>query len=199
MKRHVVEVTVGHSVPSALAGADLSCTIEMSAAASGLRGRVGRLSRTLTRLAVVLCAMQANGVLAQGAASAYPTRPIRIIVPFPPGGATDIMGRVLGAKLTQRWGQQVIIDNRGGAGGAIAAELAARAAPDGYTLFFGASAQLAINANLYAKLPYDSIRDFAPIILVGSGANILVAHPSFPARSQKELIALANAKPRALQ
>jgi tripartite-type tricarboxylate transporter receptor subunit TctC len=136
---------------------------------------------------------------AQTASSQYPTRPIRIIVPFPPGGATDIMGRTLGQKLTQRWGQQVIIDNRPGAGGNIAAELAARAAPDGQTLFFAASAQLAVNPNLYAKVPYDPLRDFAPVVLVGSGANILVVHPSVPARSLKELIALAKSNPRALQ
>ena len=126
-------------------------------------------------------------------------RPIRIIVPFPPGGASDIMARTLGAKLTRAWGQQIIIDNRPGAGGNIAAELAAHAAPDGYTLFFAASAQLAVNPNLYAKVPYDSLRDFAPVVLVGSGSNILVAHPSLPARSLKELIALAKSKPGALQ
>ena len=135
---------------------------------------------------------------AQSAAT-YPTRPIRIIVPFPPGGATDIMGRTIGQKLTQKWGQQVIIDNRPGAGGNIAAELAARAAPDGQTLFFAASAQLAVNPSLYSKLPFDSLRDFAPVVLVGAGTNILVAHPSLPARSLKELIALAKAKPGALQ
>ncbi|MES2561904.1 MAG: tripartite tricarboxylate transporter substrate binding protein [Pseudomonadota bacterium] len=128
----------------------------------------------------------------------YPSRPIRILVPFPPGGATDIMARTLGQKLTQRWGQQVIIDNRAGAGGSIAADLAARAAPDGHTLFFAASAQLAVNPHLYSKLGYDPIKDFAPVVLVGSGANILVAHPSLPARSLKELIALAKAKPRSL-
>jgi tripartite-type tricarboxylate transporter receptor subunit TctC len=135
---------------------------------------------------------------AQTDAAHYPIRPIRIIVPFPPGGATDIMGRTLGQKLTQRWGQQVIIDNRPGAGGNIAAELAARAAPDGHTLFFAASAQLAVNPNLYAKVPYDPVKDFAAVVLVGSGANIVVAHPSLAVRSLKELIALAKSKPGVL-
>src|SRR5687767_466249 len=111
-------------------------------------------------------------------AQQYPVRPIRVIVPFPPGGASDIMARTVGHKLTQRWGQQTIIDNRPGAGGSIAGEIAKNAAPDGYTLFFPASAQLAVNPALYSKVPYDSVRDFAPVILAASGINILVAHPS---------------------
>ena len=127
--------------------------------------------------------------------SRYPSRPIRLIVPFPPGGATDIMARTIGQKLGQRWGQQTIIDNRPGAGGNIAGEIAARATPDGHTLFFAASAQLAVNPSLYAKVPYDPVRDFAPVILGGSVPNVLVAHPSVPAKSLKELIALAKAKP----
>jgi tripartite-type tricarboxylate transporter receptor subunit TctC len=136
---------------------------------------------------------------AQAAPAPYPSRPVRIIVPFPPGGATDIMARTIGQKLTLRSGQQAIIDNRPGAGGNIAADIAARAAPDGYTLFFAASAQLAVNPSLYAKVPYDPVRDFAPVILGGSVPNILVAHPSLPAKSLKELIALAKAKPGQLQ
>jgi tripartite-type tricarboxylate transporter receptor subunit TctC len=136
---------------------------------------------------------------AQSAPAAYPSRPVRIIVPFPPGGATDVMARTIGQKLTLRSGQQTIIDNRPGAGGNIAADIAARAAPDGYTLFFAASAQLAVNLSLYAKVPYDPVRDFAPVILGGSVPNILVAHPSLPAKSLKELIALAKAKPGQLQ
>jgi tripartite-type tricarboxylate transporter receptor subunit TctC len=128
-------------------------------------------------------------------AQQYPSRPIRVIVPFPPGGASDIIARTVGNKLTQRWGQQTIIDNRPGAGGSIAGEIAKNAAPDGYTLFFPASAQLAVNPALYSKVPYDSVRDFAPIILTGFGVNILVAHPSVGARSLKEFIAIAKAKP----
>jgi tripartite-type tricarboxylate transporter receptor subunit TctC len=140
-----------------------------------------------------------SAAFAQSATQQYPSRPIRIIVPFPPGGASDVMARTIGHKLTQRWGQQTIIDNRPGAGGNIAGEIAARAAPDGYTLFFAASAQLAVNPALYSKVPYDSVRDFAPVILAGTGPNILVAHPSVQARSLKELIALAKARPGQLQ
>jgi tripartite-type tricarboxylate transporter receptor subunit TctC len=154
---------------------------------------------TVLALCALFSLLGPRAAEAQTDAAHYPSRPIRIIVPFPPGGATDIMGRTLGQKLTQRWGQQVIIDNRPGAGGNIAAELAARAAPDGHTLFFAASAQLAVNPNLYAKVPYDPIKNFAAVVLVGSGANIVVAHPSLSVRSLKELIALAKSKPGLLQ
>ncbi|MGZ5120103.1 MAG: tripartite tricarboxylate transporter substrate binding protein [Burkholderiales bacterium] len=153
---------------------------------------------TVLALCALLSLLDPRAAEAQADAAHYPSRPIRIIVPFPPGGATDIMGRTLGQKLTQRWGQQVIIDNRPGAGGNIAAELAARAAPDGHTLFFAASAQLAVNPNLYAKVPYDPVKDFAAVVLVGSGANIVVAHPSLGVRSLKELITLAKSKPGVL-
>src|SRR6476469_1378819 len=112
----------------------------------------------------------------------YPAKPLRVLVPNAPGGSTDILARVVGERLTEKWGQHVLIDNRPGAGGNIAAELAARAAPDGHTLFFAASAQLAVNPNLYAKVPYDPIKDFAAVVLVGSGANIVVAHPSLAVR-----------------
>jgi tripartite-type tricarboxylate transporter receptor subunit TctC len=154
---------------------------------------------TVLALCALFSLLGPRAAEAQTDVAHYPSRPIRIIVPFPPGGATDIMGRTLGQKLTQRWGQQVIIDNRPGAGGNIAAELAARAAPDGHTLFFAASAQLAVNPNLYAKVPYDPIKNFAAVVLVGSGANIVVAHPSLSVRSLKELIALAKSKPGLLQ
>jgi tripartite-type tricarboxylate transporter receptor subunit TctC len=132
---------------------------------------------------------------AHASSATYPSRPIRIIVPFPPGGASDVMARIIGQKLTQRWGQQTIIDNRPGAGGSIAGEIAARAAPDGHTLFFAASAQLAVNPALYSKVPYEPVRDFAPVILAGAGLNILVANPTLGVRSLKELIALARQKP----
>ncbi len=125
----------------------------------------------------------------------YPTRPVRFVLPFPPGGATDIMARKIGQKMTQEWGQQVVIDNRPGAGGNIATELVARATADGYTLLFAASAQLAVNPSLYKKVPFDSVRDFAPVSLAGSVPNILVAHPSLAVRSLKDLIALAKARP----
>jgi tripartite-type tricarboxylate transporter receptor subunit TctC len=128
----------------------------------------------------------------------YPTKPIRFIVPFPPGGGNDTIARTIGQKITEAWGTQVVIDNRAGAGGVIGAELAAKAAPDGYTLLLGGVATLAILPNLHSKLPYDPVRDFAPISLAAIAPLIVVVHPSVAARSIKELIALAKAKPGTL-
>jgi tripartite-type tricarboxylate transporter receptor subunit TctC len=119
---------------------------------------------------------------------------VRIIVPFPPGGNTDITARTIGSKLADVFGQQVIIDNRPGGGAAIGAALAARAMPDGYTLFMAAGAHT-INVSLVANLQYDTVRDFAPIILCIKGASVLTVHPSVPVKNLKELIALARAKP----
>jgi len=126
---------------------------------------------------------------------AYPVRPIRIVVPFAPGGATDILARAIGQKITEALGQQVVVDNRPGAGGNIGSDVAAKAAPDGYTLLMGGVGPNAINATLYPKLPYDAINDFAPVTLVATVTNLLVLHPSVPAKSVKELIALAKARP----
>ncbi len=128
-------------------------------------------------------------------AQTYPTRPVRTIVPFAPGGGSDIVARAILPRLGETLGQQFIIDNRSGAGTLIGAELAARSAPDGYTLFIGITGTMAINPSIYKKLPYDSVRDFAPITLVANGPNVLVVHPSLPAKSVKELIALAKSKP----
>jgi len=128
-------------------------------------------------------------------APAYPTKPIRIVVPFPPGGATDILARDVAQKLSEAWGQQVIVDNRPGAGGNIGSELVAKAAPDGYTLEMGTVGTHAINASLYAKMPYDHIRDFVPVILVAGVPNVLVVNPSVPVNSVQELIAYAKANP----
>jgi len=125
----------------------------------------------------------------------YPAKPLRILVPNAPGGSTDILARIVGERLADKWGQQVLIDNRGGAGGNIAAELAARAAPDGYTLFLGSMSTQAVNPSLYAKLPFDAARDFAPVSLVANSANLLLVHPSIPANSVKQLIELARARP----
>jgi tripartite-type tricarboxylate transporter receptor subunit TctC len=150
-------------------------------------------------IAVALVAQMAttSDAFGQGsaAAGAFPNRTVRIVLPFPPGGATDIMARRIGQKLAERWGQQVVIENRAGAGGNIATELVAKAAPDGHVLLFAASAQLAVNPSLYAKVPFDPVKSFAPVSLVGSVPNILVAHPSLPVRSLKELIAFAKARP----
>ncbi len=129
------------------------------------------------------------------AAQGYPAKAIRMIVPFPPGGPNDILGRVVAQKLTEQLGQQVVVDNRGGAGGIIGAELAARAVPDGYTLLLGGTASLSINPGLHRKLPYDPLMDFAPVSLVGTAPSILVTHPSLPVKAVRDVIALARARP----
>ena len=125
----------------------------------------------------------------------YPVKPIRIIVPLAPGGPTDLLARVVGQKLTAAWGQQVLVDSKAGANGALGAELVAKSTPDGYTLLMGTSGTHGINASLYPRLPYDTINDFAPIARVGIAPYVLVAHPSFPARSAKALIQIAKAQP----
>ncbi|MDM0026417.1 tripartite tricarboxylate transporter substrate binding protein [Variovorax saccharolyticus] len=127
--------------------------------------------------------------------AAYPRQAVTLVVPFPAGGPTDAMARLLAQKLGDRLGQQVIIDNRGGAGGGIAAELVARAPADGHTLFFGTTGTMAINPSLYAKLRYDPVKDFAPVSLMATTMNVLVASPEIPARNLADLIALAKARP----
>ena len=131
------------------------------------------------------------------AADIYPSRPIRVIVAYPAGGANDILARIIGRELSQDLGQPVLIENKSGAAGVVGAEAAANAAPDGYTFFMGAGAH-ALAPSLNAKLPYDIIRDFQPISLTALGTYLLVVHPSVPAHSVKELIDLAKAKPGAL-
>jgi tripartite-type tricarboxylate transporter receptor subunit TctC len=124
----------------------------------------------------------------------YPNRPIRFVVPFSPGGAADVPGRILTQKLTEALGQQVVVDNRPGAGSTIGADQVAKAPPDGYTLLTTSNTHF-VSAALYKKLPYDSIGDFAPITQVTSAPNVIVVHPSLPAKTVKELVALAKAKP----
>ena len=126
---------------------------------------------------------------------AYPTKSIRFIAPFPPGGNTDLLARLISQKLAESWGQQVIVENRGGAGGTIGVELAARAAPDGYTLVMGHIGTFGANPTLYPKLPYDAIKDFAPITLLAMVPNGMVVHPALPVRSVRDLLAIARAKP----
>ncbi len=147
----------------------------------------------MRRTCYILCAAlltTAGAVCAQ----AYPNKPIRIIVPFPPGGANDIATRTLNVRLPSLLGQNLIIDNRAGAGGNVGAEIAAKAPPDGYTLLM-ANNSLITNASLYRKLPYDPFRDFIPISMTATSPNMVVSHPQLPARSVKELVALAKAKP----
>lgn len=128
----------------------------------------------------------------------YPSRPIRIIVPFAAGGTTDLLARHIGQTMSEALHQQVIIENRTGAGGSIGADLVASSKPDGYTLLMGSVATHAISPNLYSKIPYDPVKDFAPIILLAKMPNLLVVHPSVPASSVAQLIALAKAKPGTL-
>jgi tripartite-type tricarboxylate transporter receptor subunit TctC len=136
------------------------------------------------------------GVGAQ-ATDGYPAKPIRFILPFPPGGGTDILGRLLSERLAARLGQPVVIENRGGAGGNVGAEAAAKSAPDGYTIVLVAPS-LAISPSLYSKLPYDPVKDFSPVSLVATVPNVMVTHPSVPARTLSEFIALAKTKPGAM-
>jgi len=128
------------------------------------------------------------------AAAEYPLRPIRLIVPFPPGGSTDLVARVMGQKMGDAWGQQVVVDNRPGANGMIGADLVAKANPDGYSVVLGTIGPMAINASLY-KMPYDIIKDFAPISYTANVGNVLVINPSVAAKNVRELIELAKAKP----
>lgn len=128
-------------------------------------------------------------------AQRYPSQPVRLVVPFPPSGGADILARALAQKLSETLRSQVIVDNRAGAGGMIGTESVARAAPDGYTLVLTTSSSLSINPHLGAKPPYDAMRDFAPVILIGQSPNVLVAHPSLPVKTVKELIAFAKVRP----
>jgi len=139
----------------------------------------------------------ALGLAGAAHAQPYPTKPVRFVIPFAPGGGNDLIGRLIGSRLAEIWNQQVVVDNRGGAGGNIAAEIVARSSPDGYTIFMFNSAN-AIAPSLYQSLPYDPVRDFDPVILIVTSPFALVVHPSTPAQSVKDLIALAKAKPRGL-
>ena len=141
------------------------------------------------------CVAAALLVVSAAAAQDYPNRTIRIVVPFTPGGATDVVTRIVAQKLTEQMGRQVVTENRGGAGGIVGAEVVAKAAPDGYTLVMGTSGTHAINASLYPKLSYDPVKDFAPVTRAALLPSMLVAHPSVPAKNVRELIALAKKHP----
>jgi len=142
--------------------------------------------------AVLAGCLLANGTLAQ--TQHYPTRPVRLIVPYPAGGGVDTVARVLGVKLSEILGQQVVVDNRPGANGIIGSDITAKAAPDGYTMLIQSVAH-AINATLYRKLPFDTVRDFAAVTQVNAQANLVVVYPSLPVASVRELIAMAKSKP----
>ena len=149
------------------------------------------LRRSLLALALTMFVSAAH-------AQDYPVKPIRMIIPFVPGGANDVFGRLAGIKITEALGQQVIVENRGGAGGSIGVELAAKAPPDGYTLVLGNIANLSVNPTLYRKLAYNPLTDLQPITLMAKLPSILVVHPSLPAKNVNELIALARAQPARL-
>jgi tripartite-type tricarboxylate transporter receptor subunit TctC len=147
------------------------------------------LLRLLLTLAIAFAA--APAAWAQG----YPSKPVRVIVTFPPGGTPDIYGRIMSVELSRLWSQSVVVENRTGASGSIGTDYVAKAAPDGYTLLFAADASITISPHLYSKLPYDVVRDFAPIVNVAAGPFVLLAHPSFAANNVQELIALVRAQP----
>jgi tripartite-type tricarboxylate transporter receptor subunit TctC len=148
----------------------------------------------LTLLIAALCAFTSVATQAQP----FPNRPVRLVIPFPPGAATDALGRLLGQRLGESWGQSVVVDNRPGAGSIVGAQAVASAPPDGYTVFMGHIGTHGANPALYAKLPYDPVKDFAPVTLLVTIPNLLAVHPAVPATSVRELIELARARPGAL-
>jgi len=153
--------------------------------------------RVLQRIAIALmlvASFDAIPVLAQP----FPSKPVRLIVPFPAGGGSDVIGRIMAQKLTERFGQQVVVDNRAGAGGSIGTEVAVRSAPDGYTMVLASTSEIAINPFLYSKLGYDTVKDLAPIAMIASTPMVVIIHPTFPVKTVKDLIALAKAKPGAI-
>ena len=146
-------------------------------------------------MALAVAAFQASAQPAStGSGQAYPTRPVRAIIAFPPGSATDIIGRVITAKVTEIWGQTVVADNRGGAGGSIGSAIAAKSAPDGYTVFINSNAHV-VNPSMYAKLPYDTLKDFTDIMPLVAQPNILVVHPGSSIKTIADYIAQARANP----
>ena len=152
-----------------------------------------RLSRLMSRCSLAIAALCALAPVPV-AAQEYPTKPIRWIVPYPPGGTSDFVARLIGQKLTEAWKQPVLVDNRGGANGNIGTEMVARAAPDGYTLLLVANA-LTINQSVYSNLTFDAERDFTPITTILTQSNVIAVHPSLPVKSVKDFIALARSRP----
>jgi len=153
------------------------------------------LTPRLLAAALVLAAGATAAQTPAAAPAPYPTKPIRLVVPFTPGGSTDILARAIGMELTKAWGQAVIVDNVPGAGGSLGADKVAKALPDGYTLLMGHIGTLAVNPSLYPALPYDPVKSFAPVAWVARVPNVLVVNPQVAARSVKELVALAKSRP----
>jgi tripartite-type tricarboxylate transporter receptor subunit TctC len=149
----------------------------------------------MRNLTACLAALAAMAIYGTAFAQAFPTKPVRIIIAFPPGGGVDIVARIMGPRLTEIWNQPVVVENRPGASGVIGTEVAARSAPDGHSVFFGTLGNLTANQYLYPKMPVDPLRDMAPVTQVVAVHFVMVAHPSLPAKNVKELIALARAHP----
>ncbi len=160
-----------------------------------MRMAITGLAAALTSVMLVGIATTHAQTASTSSGQAYPSKPIRYVIPFAPGGGQDLVGRALAPRLSEALGQQVVIDNRPGGGTILGAELVARSPADGYTIFMGSNTSMSINPNLHAKLPYEPLRDFAPIIRIATAANMLVVHPSMPVRSVKELAAFAKARP----
>ena len=157
------------------------------------------MTRTIrTRAVLAGLALAATALAlgpATGFAQTYPNRPVRVIVTFPPGGTPDIYGRIMSSELAKLWNQSVVVENRTGAAGGIGSDFVAKSAPDGYTLLFAADASITVTPNLVPNLPYDPVKDFAPIVNVAQGPFVLMAHPSVPANNMKELIAWIRSQP----
>ncbi|HJY79363.1 MAG TPA: tripartite tricarboxylate transporter substrate binding protein [Burkholderiales bacterium] len=145
-------------------------------------------------IAIALAALTAGAA----GADVYPSKPIRFVVAFPPGGGTDLVARTIAPRLAERLAQQVVVDNRPGAGGNLGTEIVAKSAPDGYTMLMGSVGPLAINASLFARMPFDPLKDLAPVTLAATTPNVLVVHPSLPVTTVRDLIALAKARPGAI-
>ena len=143
----------------------------------------------------IAAAVLSVGMLGSAGAQSYPGKPVRFVVPYPPGGGTDLLARPMAQNLTDKWGHSVVVDNRSGANGMIGAEMVARSAPDGYTVLVGTSAELALNVAVYRKMPYDPERDLMPVTLIAISPLVLVANPALPVRNVKEFIALAKKRP----
>jgi tripartite-type tricarboxylate transporter receptor subunit TctC len=158
--------------------------------------RVERVLQNIsTWLAAACLAAAAIGAHAQAPATAYPTKPVKLVVPFPPGGSLDIAGRLIAQKLGEMWGQSVVVENKPGAGGNIGADFVAKSPPDGYTILLGALSTHAVNPSLYKSMPYDAAKDFAPITLIAITPNVLVVNSALPVGSAKDFIAYAKANP----
>ena len=149
----------------------------------------------VSRVIAALCLALAMPVANAQAPAAYPTKPVKLVVPFPPGGSLDIAGRLIAQKLTEMWGQSVVVENKPGAGGNIGADFVAKSSPDGYTILLGALSTHAVNPSLYKTMPYDAAKDFAPITLIAITPNVLVVNASLPVNSAREFLAYAKANP----